>query len=210
MKRREVLTLVGSAAAWPVMARAQQTANVARIGYLGSGRSAAFAGRVEALRAGLRDLGYVEGQNIVIEFRWAERGDQFPELVADLVRMNVDVIFATSSTEVESGRQATKIIPIVFATHADPVGIGHVASLAQPGGNITGLTMVLTDLAAKELEILKETVPHAGRIGILWNPGTTLTLPPCRRPRRPAKSSAYSLSCCRCEPSRNSMKRFQR
>ena len=88
----------------------------------------------------MRDLGYVEGKNIVIEFRWAETVDQLPELAAELVRMNVDVIFAPSSTQVEAARQATKTIPIVFATHADPVGVGHVASLARPGGNITGLS----------------------------------------------------------------------
>jgi ABC-type uncharacterized transport system substrate-binding protein len=94
-----------------------------------------------------------------------------------LVRMNVDVIFAPSSTEVEPARQATRTIPIVFAAHADPVGIGHVASLPRPGGNITGLTMVMTDLAAKELEILKEAIPQATRIGVLWNP-TTPSHPP--------------------------------
>src|ERR1700730_5334564 len=98
--------------------------------------------------------------------------DQLSELATELVRMNVDVIFAPSSTEVEVARLATNAIPIVFATHADPVGLGHVASLARPGGNITGLSMLLTELAAKELEILKEAVPHATRIGVLWNPTT--------------------------------------
>src|SRR5262249_8128037 len=117
------------------------------------------------------------GQEHFIEFRWAERVDRLPDLAADLVRMNVDVIFAPSSTEVEPARQATKTIPIVFATHADPVGIGHVASLPRPGGNITGLAMLLTDLAAKELEILEEAVPQATRIGVLWNP-TTPSHPP--------------------------------
>jgi putative tryptophan/tyrosine transport system substrate-binding protein len=125
----------------------------------------------------LRDFGYVEGRNISIEFRWAESVDQLPELAAELVRMNVDVIFATSSTEVEPARQATKTIPIVFASHADPVGIGHVASLARPGGNITGLTMLLTDLVAKDLEVFKEAVPQATRIGVLFNP-TTPSHPP--------------------------------
>jgi putative tryptophan/tyrosine transport system substrate-binding protein len=118
----------------------------------------------------LRQLGYVEGKNIVIEFRWAETVDQLHELAVELVRTNVDVIFAMSSTEVEATRQATKTIPIVFATHADPVGLGHVASLARPGGNITGLTTILTDLVAKELEGLKEAVPQATRIGVLFSP----------------------------------------
>ena len=173
MIRREFITLLGGAAvAWPLEARAQQRANVPQIGYLGSGSESAWANRVDALRAGLRELGYSEGKNIGIEFRWAESADRLREYAAELARMNVDVIFATSSTEVEPARQATKTIPIVFATHADPVGIGHVASLARPGGNITGLTMLLTDLAAKELEIFKEALPHVSRIGILYNPAT--------------------------------------
>ena len=173
MKRREFITLLGAAAAgWPLASRAQQSTKVARIGFLGLAPASAWVNRLEALRTGLRDLGWVEGKNIVIEFRWAEKVDQLAELTAELVRMNVDVIFALSSTYVEVARHATQTIPIVFATHADPVGLGHVASLARPGGNITGLSMLLTELAAKELEILKEAVPHATRIGVLWNPTT--------------------------------------
>jgi putative ABC transport system substrate-binding protein len=170
MRRREFITLVGSAAAWPLAARAQQPAKVPRIGFLGFGPVSADADRVEALRTGLRDLGYVEGKNIVIEFRRAETVDQLPEMAAELVRMNVDVIFAPSSTQVEAARQVTNTIPIVFANHADPVGVGHVASLARPGGNITGLSVLLTDLVAKQLEILKEAVPQATRIGVLFSP----------------------------------------
>src|SRR5262249_50328018 len=149
----------GAAAAWPLATRAQQPAKVSRIGYLGLGPNAptsAWAARVEVLRAGLRDLGWIEGKNIVIEFRWADNVDGLPALAAALVRLHVDVIFASSSTQVEAARQATQTIPIVFSNHADPVGIGHVASLARPGGNITGLSMLLTDLAVKELEILTE------------------------------------------------------
>jgi ABC-type uncharacterized transport system substrate-binding protein len=170
MRRREFITLLGGAAvAWPLAARAEQPAKVPRIGFLRFGLASANAERVEALRTGLRDLGYVEGKNIVIEFRWTERIDQLPELAAELARMNVDAIFAMSSTEVEPTRQATQTIPIVFAVHADPVGLGHVASLARPGGNITGLTIILTDLVAKQLEILKEAVPQATRIGVLFS-----------------------------------------
>jgi putative tryptophan/tyrosine transport system substrate-binding protein len=172
VKRREFIAGLGGAAAWQVAARAQQQATVARIGFLGLSPASAAAMRVEALRAGLRDLGYVEGKNIVIEFRWAERVDQLPELAAELVRINVDVIFGQSSTMVGAALQSTKTIPIVFAVHADPVGIGHVASLARPGGNVTGLSMLLTELCTKELEILKEAVPQATRIGVLWNPST--------------------------------------
>src|SRR5215211_869729 len=171
MRRREFLG--GAAALWPLPLSAQQPVKVPQIGYLGFGSASAWANRVEAMRVGLRELGYIEGKNIVIEFRWAERADQLRELAAELVRMNVDVIFATSSTEVDAARQATKTIPIVFATHADPVGVGHVATLRRPGGNITGLSMVLTELVTKELAMLKEAVPHAPRIGVLL----TSTLP---------------------------------
>src|SRR5215207_574560 len=119
---------------------AQQGVKIARLGFLGPGPASNFAPRVEALRGGLRDLGYVEGKNLVIEFRWFDRVAELPELAAELVRQNVDVVFASSSTEVGALAQVTTTTPVVFATHADPVGVGHVASLAKPGGNITGLT----------------------------------------------------------------------
>lgn len=178
MRRRDFITLIGGAATgWPLVARAQQPATVARIGYLGLGPASAVSSRVEALRAGLRDLGWVEGKNLVFEFRWADNVDQLPGLAADLVRMKFDVIFATSSTLVEAARQATKTIPIVFATHADPIGSGHVASLPRPGGNITGLSELTTEIDAKALEILKEVVPQSTRIGVLWNPTTPSQVP---------------------------------
>ncbi len=177
MRRREFITLLGGAAAWPLAAWAQQAAKVARIGYLSLGPASAWSSRVEALRAGLRDLGWVEGKNIVIEFRWADNVDQLPGLAAELVRMKVDIIFASSSTMVEPARQATKTIPIVFATHADPIGTGHVASLPRPGGNITGLSELTTEIDAKALEMLKEAVPQATRIGVLWNPTTPSQVP---------------------------------
>jgi putative tryptophan/tyrosine transport system substrate-binding protein len=136
--RRDFITLLGgTAATWPLAARAQPVM-AARIGWLGFGPPAAYAKRVETLRAGLRDLGYSEGRNLVIEFRWAETADQLPALASDLVRMNVDIIFASSSTEVEAARQLTASIPIVFATHADPIGVGHVASLARPAETSQG------------------------------------------------------------------------
>jgi putative tryptophan/tyrosine transport system substrate-binding protein len=185
MKRREFITLLsGAAVGWPLAARGQQRA-MPVIGFLRLSPASADAGRVEALRAGLRQLGYIEGKNIVIEFRWAETVDQLPELATELVRMNVDLIFAMSSTEVEAARQATKTTPIVFATHADPIGVGHVASLARPGGNITGLSVILTDLVAKQLEILKEAVPKAKRIGVLFNPTA-----PSHRPAAQAVETA--------------------
>jgi putative tryptophan/tyrosine transport system substrate-binding protein len=171
MRRRELITLIGAAAAWPLAVRAQP-AKAARIGFLGVAPASAWVDQVEAFKAGLRDLGYVEGRNIVIEQRWAESPSQLPALAAELVSMNVDILVAPASTEVEPARQATKTIPIVFAQHADPVGVGHVASLARPGGNITGMSMVLTELAAKQLEILMDALPNARRIGVLWNPTT--------------------------------------
>jgi len=172
IRRRDFITLLGGAAACPLAARAQQATKVARIGFLGLAPVVSAAPRVDALRTGLRELGQVEGKNFVIEFGWADSVEQLPAVAAELVRSNVDVIFAQSSTFVEPARQATKTIPIVFATHADPVGLGHVASLARPGGNITGLSMMFTEMAPKELEILTEALPYASRIGVLWNPTT--------------------------------------
>jgi len=172
MQRREFIALLGSAAAWPSTGWGQEAklSTTPRIGFLIFGSPS--AGHVEVLGAALRELGYVEGKNIDVETLLAETVDELPGLAAELVRRKVDLIFAPTSTEVEAARQATHTIPIVFAFHADPVGVGHAASLPRPGGNITGLTMLLTDLSAKELEILKEAVPQAGRIGVLWNPTT--------------------------------------
>jgi putative tryptophan/tyrosine transport system substrate-binding protein len=161
MKRRDFIALMTGAAAWPLAAHAQQPTRIARIGYLGLGPASAWSKRVEALRAGLRNLGWVEGKNLVIEFRWADGVDQLPGLAAELVRINVDAIFASSSTMVEPASKATKTIPIVFSNHADPIGTGHVASLNRPGGNITGLSELATELDAKALEMLKEAVPQA-------------------------------------------------
>ena len=173
MRRRDILRLLGGAAvSWPVGARGQQEPKVAKIGFLGLRPASSFASRIEALWAGLHQLGYIEGKNLVIEYQWADTVDQLPELAALMVRTKVDLIFAPVSTFVEPARRATKTIPIVFASHADPVGLGHVQSLAHPGGNITGFSMLLTEMAAKELEILHEALPGAARIGVLWNPTT--------------------------------------
>jgi ABC-type uncharacterized transport system substrate-binding protein len=165
MKRREFISILGGVAlGWPLATPHARSAKVPRIGYLGFGSASAsaWANRLQALRAGLRDLGYIEGKNIVIEFRAAEGVEQLRELAAELVRMNVDVIVAQSSTE---------------ADHADPVGVGHVATLAQPGENITGLSALLTELVAKQLETLKEALPHSTRIGVLSNPTAPSTAP---------------------------------
>ena len=118
----------------------------------------------------MKNLGFTEGQNIAIEFRWAKNANELKEYADQFVAQNVDIIFATSSPETGAAMQATKTIPIVFATHADPVGTGHVASLARPGGNITGLSVLLSELAAKALEIFKEVVPEARRFGVISDP----------------------------------------
>jgi putative ABC transport system substrate-binding protein len=160
MRRRELIRFAGAALfAWPLAARAQSQLKVARLGYLGFGPPAASTSRVQALRAGLRDLGYVEGKNLVIEFRWAGTVEQLNEAAAELARMKVDIIFATSSTESEPARRATDTIPIVFATHADPEGAGHVASLARPGGNMTGLADIQTVITPKRLECRPPRTP---------------------------------------------------
>jgi putative ABC transport system substrate-binding protein len=171
MRRRDfIVGIAGSAAAWPWTAHAQQSAKVPRIGFLRLGPASSNAPRAKALRVGLRDLGYAEGKNIVFEFRWAETDEQLSAFAAELVRMNVDIIFATSSTEVGVVQQLTQTIPIVFATHADPIGVGHVASLSRPGGNATGLSNLLPEVSAKALEVLKEIVPAATRFGVFYTP----------------------------------------
>ena len=168
MSRRELIAIAGTGlVAWPLVARAQQQAKIARVGILGFG--ALPATRIEALRAGLADLGYVEGKNLVLEFRWPDTAEQMHEAAAELTRMKVDIILAASSGEIEAARRATHTIPIVFTAHADPVGVGHVHSLARPGGNVTGLAVMQSDITAKRLEILKQAVPRATRFGVLWD-----------------------------------------
>jgi putative tryptophan/tyrosine transport system substrate-binding protein len=179
--RRELITMLGAAAAgWPLAAQAQQPMRLPRVGFLGLAPESSFATRIDALRAGLRDLGYIDGKNIVLDFRWAETVDDLPACAAELVKLRVDIIFAPVSTFVAPARLVTSTIPIVFASHADPVGLGHVASLARPGGNITGLSMLLTELSVKALEILKEAVPRAVHLAVVWNPTTPSHVPALR------------------------------
>src|SRR5437867_11824781 len=158
----------------PLAVEAQQPGKVYRVGVLTNKASDPAEARLwQAFRSGLRERGWIEGQNILIEFRAAEGNTaRLPELAADLVRLKVDLIVARSSIWVQSAKEATSSIPIVFLVHADPVGTGHVASLARPGGNITGLAVLMTDLAPKLLELLISAVPMAKRIAVLWNPDT--------------------------------------
>jgi len=157
-------------------AEAQQPPRIPRIGVLSAGVPATYVSRYEAFRRGLREFGYVEGQNIAIEYRYGEGTyERLPALAAELVRLKVDVIFAASSPETDAARRATASIPIVFALGSEPVGTGQVASLARPGGNITGMGLE-TGLSAKQLQLLKEAFPHISRVAVLRNP-TNLTAP---------------------------------
>jgi putative ABC transport system substrate-binding protein len=155
-------------------AYAQQSTKVARVGVFGNTPGPQW----EGFRKTLREHGWVEGRNLVIEERWM-MGDarRAADLAKTLVALNPDVLVASSSTQVEALRGVTTTIPIIFVAHADPVGAGHVASLARPGGNITGLSQLLTDVSAKMFQVLHEAIPRATRIGVLWNP-TALTHPP--------------------------------
>jgi ABC-type uncharacterized transport system substrate-binding protein len=172
MNRREFISLMGcTAAAWPIAARAQQTGKVSRIGYLGTSSPSLERLLVDAFRQKLRDLGHVEGENIAIEYRWAEgRDDRLPGLAVELVRLQPNVIVTTGTPGTLAAKQATGTIPIVFASSGNPVLGGLVASYARPGGNITGFTILGPDLEGKRLELLKETVPGLSRVAMLWNP----------------------------------------
>jgi putative ABC transport system substrate-binding protein len=172
MRRGEFVRLIGGAAVgWPLGASAQQAAKVPRIGYL-SGNLFANPHLREAFRQGLRDLGYVEGRNVVIEYRDVEgKYERLPALAAELVALEVDVIVAGGTPQPLAAKQATRTIPIVFAGAGDPVGSGLVTSLARPGGNVTGFSGLTPELVGKCLQQLKEAVPIVSRVAVLWQPG---------------------------------------
>ena len=158
--------------ALPLPAGAQQAGKVYRVGFLWDS-PAVWPHALEGFRQGLRDLGWVEGQNIVVEYRWAQgRFDRLPGLAEELVRLKVDVIVAPTSIYTGAAKRATSTIPIVFVSHADPIGSGHVVNLARPGANITGLTIIMSETMAKSLELLKAAVPGLARVAVLWDPAT--------------------------------------
>jgi ABC-type uncharacterized transport system substrate-binding protein len=171
--------LAGSAAllAAPLAAEAQQTGKVPRIGFLSPASSTTAPHVVEAFRQGLRDLGYVEGQNIVVEYRYANgKAEALPDLAAELVSLEVDVIVASGTPGPLAAKSATKTIPIVMASAGDPVRTGLVASLARPGGNVTGLSTLTPDLGGKRLQFVKELLPGVARVAVLWNAANPYTV----------------------------------
>jgi ABC-type uncharacterized transport system substrate-binding protein len=170
MRRREFISLLGgAAAAWPRAAHAQQPGN----GFLGAGTPSAASQWVAAFVQRLRELDWVEGRNVAIEYRWAEgRDERYAEIAAEFARLKVDVIVTSGTAAVVAAKRATSVIPIVFAAAGDPIGTGLVASLARPGGNVTGLSIQQTDLGAKRVELLREVVPNLDRLAIMANVGS--------------------------------------
>ena len=194
MNRREFISLLGAAATWPLAARAQQAGKVFRIGFLVLSTADSLPKRPEAFRAGLRDLGYQEGRDFVVEYRWADGNyDRLPALFADLVRLKVDVIVTHGTPGVLAAKKATTTIPIVVAVVGDALGSGIVSNLARPEGNVTGSTFFNPELAAKRLELLKETMPSLTEVGILMNSANPMNEPILPQMRQVAQSLKLEL-----------------
>ena len=170
MRRREFITLLGGAAAWPLAARAQQPRKLPTIGFLVAGTPSTYSQWFAALVERLRQLGWIEGHNVAIEYRWAEgRNERYAEIAAEFARLKVDVIVTVTTPAALAAKQATAVIPIVFAAVSDPVGTGLVGSLARPGANVTGLSNQVSETSGKKLEFLREVVPSLRRLAIMAN-----------------------------------------
>jgi putative ABC transport system substrate-binding protein len=194
MKRREFMIALGGAAAWPFAASAQQPAPV--VGYLGATSRDKDSRSLGSFRDGLKEIGFVEGQNVAFEYRWAEgHYDRLPELAADLVGQRVAVIFAPASTPAAlAAKKATSIIPIVFVVGSDPVAISLVNSLSRPSGNVTGVSILVNQLSAKRLEILKTLVPKPAGIEVLMNPKSANAWPDLNETREAARALGLELT----------------
>ena len=178
MRRREFITLLGgAAAAWPLAAQAQQPVKLPTLGFLGATTPSAQKKWTDAFVQRLRELGWIEGRTVAIEYRWAEgRTERAPEIFAEFVRLRVDVIVTHPTALAVAAKQATSLIPIVFAVAGDPVGTGLVASLARPGGNVTGLSLQITDTVSKRLELLREVVPGLRQLAMMANIGNPIAV----------------------------------
>jgi putative ABC transport system substrate-binding protein len=175
MRRRQFITLIGGAVAWPLPARA--AGKLPTIGFLGPNTRSAASEWVAPFVQRLRELGWIDARNVAIEYRWTEgRAERFAEIAAEFVRLKVDVIVTSGTPAVVASKQATSVIPIVFATAGDPVGSGLVASLVRPGGNVTGLATLANELAGKRLELLREVVPGLRRLAVMGNAGNPFTV----------------------------------
>jgi ABC-type uncharacterized transport system substrate-binding protein len=195
VKRREFITLLGGAAAgWPLAARAQQPDKIPRVGFLGNSTAALEANLVGPFREGLRDLGYQDGRNIVIEYRWAEgKYDRFPTLIAELLAAKVDVIVTAGTPASLAVKKATSSVPLVMIAVGEPVATGLVTSLARPGGNITGVTSISPEIEGKRLELLREVVPGISHIAVLWNAGSPVQVIQERETRAAAKALGLTM-----------------
>jgi putative tryptophan/tyrosine transport system substrate-binding protein len=193
-KKITALTLCAMLLAVCVSANAQQPGQVPKIGFLVGPSRSFFASRMESFQQGLHSLGYIEGKNIAIEYRYAEgKADHLPALAAELVGLNVDVIVTSATPSVLAAKKATSTIPIVFVSVTDPVASGVVASLARPGGNSTGLTILAPELSGKRLELLKEAVPNLTRVAFLWNSANPAQAPQWREARAAAQALGLRL-----------------
>src|SRR6516225_9066005 len=194
LRRREFISLLTGAAAWPLAATAQQAGKLPTIGILGLASAAAAAPYVNAVRVGLHDLGYVEGQNLIVEYRFGDGNyDRLPNLAAQLVHLNVDVLVTFAAPGTQAAKSATSTIPIVMAVTTDAVGTGLIASLAHPGGNVTGTTVLNPELMAKRLELLKEIVPVIRQAAVLLNPGNAANGPVRQAMQMAAKALQVGL-----------------